>query len=110
MPTRSIHQPPGGGRSAQYDRDRRVDHDATYNSQWRKLSQLYRLRNPLCVHCLAEGIVCEGVLVDHIIPVALAPELRLVVSNLQTLCSHHHSIKTVAEKTGVGTKHTPAVV
>ncbi len=52
---------------------------------------------PLCRRCQQEGRVAEADEVDHIVPVKLAPHLRLDPSNLQSLCKPHHSRKTQAE-------------
>jgi 5-methylcytosine-specific restriction enzyme A len=46
-------------------------------------------------HCRGEiGLATE---VDHIIPVRERPELRLVLSNLQSACKACHSAKTMRE-------------
>ena len=55
------------------------------------------MEEPLCRHCLRDGRVVAATLVDHIIPLSEAPDLRLVRSNLQSLCSRCHSSKTQAD-------------
>lgn len=48
----------------------------------------------LCVHCLKVGRVTTATDCDHIVPIAIAPELRLELDNLQCLCRPCHRIKT----------------
>jgi 5-methylcytosine-specific restriction endonuclease McrA len=53
-------------------------------------------RNPWCQACEAETgrIEVEALIVDHVIPVHVRPNLRLVIENTQTLCRPHHAKKT----------------
>ena len=69
----------------------------TYDWQWRKASKQFRIENPWCVECLAEGFVKESEHVDHIEPVVNRPDLRMDPSNWQVLCTACHSIKTARE-------------
>jgi 5-methylcytosine-specific restriction endonuclease McrA len=60
--------------------------------------------NPICQHCEARGITKEydigedgktlKLIVDHVIPVHVRPDLRLVLENTQTLCRACHKVKT----------------
>ncbi len=67
-----------------------------YDRAWEKLSKAWRNEHPLCVMCQAEGRDEPGVCVDHIVPLKVDPSRRLDRTNLQTLCGHHHQIKTAA--------------
>jgi 5-methylcytosine-specific restriction protein A len=62
-----------------------------YTSQWDKAKEHHLREYPLCVCCLAQGIVTgsrgrAGNRVDHIVPADMAPELFWEPSNYQTLC------------------------
>ena len=79
-----------------------------YNRAWeRKSKEVRRLRKieaadndeAQCVECAEDGepfrmLGPRQLHVDHIIPVSVAPHLRLVDSNLQVLCRTHHNRKT----------------
>jgi len=86
-------------------RQKRRDDDARrgsaqergYDSVWAKLAKAHRAAEPLCRRCWADGVVTLGQLVDHIVTVEEAPHLRLVDSNLQTLCRDCHKEKTYGE-------------
>src|SRR5262245_6707807 len=56
-----------------------------YDSRWRRVAKAFRQRNPLCAMCAEKGIVREGNLVDHIVPVS-AGGAMWDESNWQTLC------------------------
>ena len=68
-----------------------------YDWTWRALSKQVRNEEPLCRHCLREGRVTAAVCVDHIVPISIAPDLRLVRINLQGLCASCHARKTQGE-------------
>lgn len=69
-----------------------------YDSVWRRARLLCLRSEPLCRECMKEGIFDSPTTqVDHIIPIAQRPDLRLVRSNLQGLCDRHHSEKTIRE-------------
>lgn len=48
--------------------------------------------HPLCVHCMAAGVVREGTQVDHV--VALVNGGEDIEQNRQTLCDECHKVKT----------------
>src|SRR5450756_2332853 len=75
----------------------RHDNKVYGNTTWRRLRRIKLSNNPLCELCLARGVVVQASQIDHIIPVAKQPELRLSLDNLQSLCETCHSKKTREE-------------
>lgn len=71
------------------------------STAWIKLRDYIRLRDPLCVECLKEGVTRPTDHIDHKIPRSVRPDLELEPENLQGLCATHHNRKTAAE-TGLG--------
>mgnify|MGYP002853116460 CR=1 FL=1 len=66
---------------------------AFYSSMpWRKLREYVKRRNPLCAECLRNGIVTQGTLVDHIVPIEEGGA-KMDLSNLQVLCAACHNKK-----------------
>jgi 5-methylcytosine-specific restriction endonuclease McrA len=57
---------------------------------WRTLSERYRAINPLCEDCLGAGRTTAAAEVHHVIPITVAPELRLAIENLVSLCKSCH--------------------
>lgn len=68
-----------------------------YSYKWRKRSQAYLRKHPLCVRCLAEGKYVKATVVDHIIPHRLNPSLMWDEGNWQALCKPCHDKKTGLE-------------
>jgi 5-methylcytosine-specific restriction endonuclease McrA len=68
-----------------------------YSSDWEKVATEFRKANPLCAECLRKDRVTVADLVDHVLPLRDFPDLRLETSNLQSLCSKHHALKTAME-------------
>lgn len=62
--------------------------------RWERTSKQFRLKNPICVECLANGIVRKADVVDHIVELKDDWSKRLDWDNLQSLCHEHHNIKT----------------
>lgn len=62
-----------------------------YDAEWAKLSARYRRRHPLCEECEQQGRSALCDVVDHIIPVADRPDLRLEERNLWALCNSCHN-------------------
>jgi 5-methylcytosine-specific restriction protein A len=70
-----------------------------YDWNWRRIrSQALARDKYLCVHCLADGRATAAVDVDHRIPLTTAPEHRLDLDNLQSLCRPCHRAKTERDK------------
>jgi len=72
-----------------------------YNSKrWTKTSRSYRLANPLCVSCKAQGLYVLAQVVDHIIPIRtdVGWEKRWDNDNYQSLCRSCHNIKTFEDE------------
>jgi 5-methylcytosine-specific restriction endonuclease McrA len=67
-----------------------------YDHQWRLVRIGQLKREPLCRFCAAKGLVVAAQCVDHIIPLSVRPELRLVLSNLRSLCTPCHNAHTAS--------------
>lgn len=88
-----------------YDQLRGSSAERGYDNEWRKL-RLVALRrdNYLCLECLKDDRPTPAIDVDHIIPISEAPERRLDLDNLQSLCKYHHRLKTQKETNWSGLK------
>jgi 5-methylcytosine-specific restriction protein A len=85
-------------RHEEYDRRRPGASDRGYDRRWQKIRAQKLSRNPFCemlTHCRFPELATE---VDHITPVEVAPELRLVWGNLQSACHACHVAKTNQDK------------
>ena len=72
------------------DRQRPTRTQRGYDYSWMKLSRKLREIQPFCS---IRGCTSKDLTVDHIIPLAEAPHLRLEVTNLRVLCRSHNSQK-----------------
>ena len=69
-----------------------------YDWKWEQCRVLaLKQDNHLCRSCTAKGIDTPANIVDHIEPLHVRPDLRLVLSNLQVLCAVCHAEKTEAD-------------
>ena len=71
-----------------------------YDSRWQRISRLYRRLHPEC-----QWPDCDELAecVDHIRPFhGMNDPLRTDMDNLQSLCWHHHSVKTAKHDGGFG--------
>lgn len=57
--------------------------------------------DPLCEQCESVGIDRAATIAHHIRPIEAHPELRLVVSNLMSLCNDCHEAIHGPERWGV---------
>lgn len=71
--------------------------DYTYDSKWRKLRQQRITQDPLCRHCLDNGLTTPAEQVDHVIPRADGGKDEW--DNTQSLCGLCHRAKTARENT-----------
>lgn len=83
-----------------YDQERGTSAERGYGSRWRKEARGYLAEHPFCVGCESKGRTKIAKLVDHIVPVSVAPERFWDRSNWQSLCRAHHNRKTAAEARG----------
>jgi 5-methylcytosine-specific restriction enzyme A len=60
----------------------------------------------LCQRCLKNKKITMADMVDHIIPIKVNWELRLVLSNLQSLCNACHRVKTAEDVKKYRTLHS----
>lgn len=70
-----------------------------YGYKWQKYREKFLFRNPLCVHCEAEGKVRLAKVVDHIIDHKGDKILFWDETNHQGLCIPHHNKKTAETRT-----------
>lgn len=76
-----------------------------YNTkQWKQLRQQVIDRdNGLDQYALRDGLIVPGNLVDHIVPIEVAPELKDDINNLVLTSMASHRLKTEWEQTYYGT-------
>lgn len=65
-----------------------------YGARWRKLRAAVLREEPFCRECGVKGVRVAATEVDHIIPKPLGTDAR---ENLQSLCTSHHSAKTMRQ-------------
>lgn len=87
------HRPAGSEVSA----SQRADTQRFYGSNvWKRIRRTYLMEHPLCVMCHAGGHTVAASVVDHIRPINQGGD-PYDPSNVQSLCRHHHSQKTLLE-------------
>ena len=80
------------------DKKRRPSsYERGYDNEWRKARNEHIDKNPFCVRC--GGV---ATLVDHIVPIHIAPERRLDKTNFQSMCIPCHKIKTDEDEVKYG--------
>lgn len=97
-PTLQPRRPKGAGsqltNKQHYDRFRGGARARGYDSRWERVRLQHAMDEPLCRHCAERGLVVGMDMVDHIIPISVAPDRRLDDSNLQSLCNACHAVKS----------------
>jgi 5-methylcytosine-specific restriction protein A len=92
-------------RHEEYDINRRDEKSAEFyhNKEWKIVREVaYTRDNGLCQDCLVRKKIKVGDVVDHIIPIKVNWLLRLVMSNLRTLCHACHNRKSSKDKKEYG--------
>ena len=80
------------------DFNTREGRQAFYQSkEWRILRRFMLSKEPLCDHCLNKDRITPASEVHHKRDIQYAPQLRLDVNNLTTLCKECHSKITASE-------------
>lgn len=70
--------------------DNRTTAERGYDNQWRKLSERYRAKYPLCERCEEQGRVTAAEEVHHKVPINVDASRRLDWSNLMSVCRKCH--------------------
>lgn len=88
-----------------YDDRRGSSSQRGYDGPWRRL-RLVALRrdNYLCLECLKTGRPTPAEEVHHIVGIDIAPELRLDLENLASVCGPCHKLLTAQEQGIFGRK------
>jgi len=92
-------------RHRHYDRHQRDKQAAVFykSIEWLRVRQQALIRDHgLCQDCLEHKHITPATEVDHIIPIRVRWDLRLVLSNLRSLCHRCHMIKTAEDKRRYG--------
>lgn len=61
-----------------------------YGWDWQQLSLRYRTQHPLCERCYKANRLKPADHVHHRVPINEAPELRMDITNLMSLCEECH--------------------
>jgi len=85
--------------SFEYKRKKYGKYHAFYKTRhWRRLSELQRIKQPLCEMCLEQGIIKKADVADHIIEIRDDWSKRYDDSNIMSLCHSCHWIKSKEER------------
>lgn len=81
------------------------DHSKFYNGRkWRKFATAFRLKNPLCIKCEAEGRITAVAVCDHIRGLDFLLDNNIdpiQESEVQSLCHKCHNSKSGKESHGI---------
>lgn len=90
-----------------YDQWRGSSASRGYDNSWRKLRLVALKRDHyLCQRCLESDRPTQATEVHHIVGIDVAPELRLVLENLASMCAPCHKYITECEQGIWGRKPT----
>jgi 5-methylcytosine-specific restriction enzyme A len=87
-------------RHRHYDQHKRDKQAAAFygSNEWDRLRRARMvIDHGLCQACLQEKRITMADVVDHIKPIRWNWDMRLVLSNLRSLCHLHHNIKTAED-------------
>ncbi len=68
-----------------------------YDRNWSKVRLSHLNEHPLCIMCEQARRTEAAIVVDHVIPHRGDRDKFWDADNLQSLCIHHHAVKTHAE-------------
>jgi 5-methylcytosine-specific restriction protein A len=96
------HRPAHYKDRAQKDRERGSAAARGYDADWERARAAFLAEHPLCMcdDCKEGAVrVTAAIVVDHIIPISVRPDLRLEPSNFRSMsktCHDRHTAKQVA--------------
>jgi 5-methylcytosine-specific restriction protein A len=96
---RPVHYDPQQVRQVQLrtlDRQRESASARGYDVAWRRLRLVVLAEEPLCRFCQTRGLVVAASEVDHVVPISIRADLRLVRANLRPLCRPSHAALTAS--------------
>lgn len=70
------------------------------SSRWQAVRLQVLRDEPVCRACAGRGVTELARYVDHVVPLAVAPERAFDRANLQPLCSSCNAWKSAAERRG----------
>lgn len=73
-----------------------------HDPRWEPMRDAQLAKDPLCTECRKEYLLTPATVADHRRPHKGDPELFFDADNLQSMCEHHHSMKTAREEGGFG--------
>lgn len=82
----------------EYDRRRGSAASRGYDARWQRARDEKRRNEPRCEMCLERGLIVPATVVDHIVSIRERPDLRLVQSNLRSLCKRCHDQRTAFDQ------------
>ncbi len=80
-----------------HSHDREYACERGYGRAWQRERKKYLQLHPICVRCYEEGKIVPATVVDHIVPHRGDMKLFWDRENWQSLCKHHHDVKTKTE-------------
>lgn len=92
------HKPGGKRKTKSTARHEGTRTQRGYDNNWLKLSRLCLTDEPYCRYCARDGRVTLAEVSDHIIPITIRPDLRLVRENIQSLCKLCHDSTKAREE------------
>lgn len=70
-----------------------------YDARWQRFRVQFLREHPLCeMACREQGRVTAATVVDHIVPIAHAPERRFDPANLRAACKPCHDARTMRDQ------------
>lgn len=70
-----------------------------HTARWQARAKDQLTREPLCAHCLRDGLVMAARVADHVVPHKGNDE-AFWNGELQSLCTSHHGTKSAGERGG----------
>ena len=96
-------------RAREADRQRGSRSARGYGRDWQRLRAVVLAEEPLCRFCKDAGLTVLAQVVDHVVPISEAPDLRLDRANLRSLCKSCHDRRTALDQGFAKGKAKPVI-